>query len=254
MSQQINLFNPIFLKQKKYFSALMMAQGLGLFLVGCLLMVIYAEFQVSYLSRNATETSTQLLKAKSQLISVSAQFAPREANPALENEIRNADANVHSMQKVFDALHSGEFGDTKGYSSYFRAFARRIVDGVWLTGVSINGAGHDIGLKGRALKPEYVPLYLSRLSQEADMQGKSFSALDMQVPKADPAATVNSSGPAAPGVPPVQAVSKGAVASSANATASTTASAGVAAPAFAPYIEFDLEASGVASVAKDKNP
>ncbi|HSY28308.1 MAG TPA: MSHA biogenesis protein MshI, partial [Burkholderiaceae bacterium] len=112
MSQQINLFNPIFLKQKKYFSAVAMAQGLGLIFLGCLLLVVYAKFQVSLRSREAAVSSAQLLKTKGQLISITAQFAPHQSDPALDQKIKDAEANVKSLQGIFDALQSGEFGST----------------------------------------------------------------------------------------------------------------------------------------------
>ncbi len=47
MSQQINLFNPIFLKQKKHFSAATMAQALGLILLGCVILSAYVSYRVN---------------------------------------------------------------------------------------------------------------------------------------------------------------------------------------------------------------
>jgi hypothetical protein len=88
-------------------------------------------------------------------------------------------------------LQGGGFGNTKGYSGYFRAFSRQIVDGLWLTGVGIVGAGHDISLRGRTINPELVPVYLTRLKREPEMQGKSFSALNIQTPKVDAPAYVD---------------------------------------------------------------
>ena len=49
MSQQINLFNPIFLKQRKYFSLLAMLQALGLIVLGSLFLYGYALYQVEQL-------------------------------------------------------------------------------------------------------------------------------------------------------------------------------------------------------------
>ncbi|HXA48379.1 MAG TPA: MSHA biogenesis protein MshI, partial [Burkholderiaceae bacterium] len=68
MSHQINLYNPIFLKQKKYFSAATMVQGLAVILLGCLLLVGYAQLQLSIRTREAAESAAQLLKTKGQLI------------------------------------------------------------------------------------------------------------------------------------------------------------------------------------------
>lgn len=211
MSQQINLFNPIFLKQKKYFSAVTMAQGLGVILLGCLLLVAYAEFQLSIRAKEAAASTALLLKTKADLIAISAKFAPHQSDPALDVEIKNAETDINSVQRVFDTLQSGELGNANGYSSYFRAFSRQIVDGLWLTDISIRGSGRDIGLSGRTLNPELVPVYLTRLRRETDMQGKSFSTLEMRVPKADPSASADS----------------------------RTAKS----PAMAPYVEFTLQSS-----------
>jgi Tfp pilus assembly protein PilN len=103
----------------------------------------------------------------------------------LEEEILKSETEVKSMQQVFETLRKGEFGNTKGYSEYLRAYSRQIVGGVWLTGLSIYGAGNEIGIKGRATRPELIPTYISRLKSEAVMQGKTFATLEMQVPEAE---------------------------------------------------------------------
>lgn len=200
MSQQINLFNPIFLKQKKYFSAVTMLQGLGLILLGCLLLIAYAEFQLSIRTHEAASSSALLLRTKAQLITITAQFAPHQSDPALDKQVKEAEADINAAQRVFDALQSGEFGNTKGYSSYFRGFSRQVVDGLWLTGISIYGAGHDINLSGRTVNPELVPAFLTRLRREQDMQGKSFSTLEMDTPtpEAAPGVDIKAAKPRSP--------------------------------------------------------
>ena len=225
MSRQINLYNPIFLKQKKYFSAATMVQGLGLILIGLLLLVAYAQLQLSIRTKQAADSAALLLKTKAQLITINSKFAPLQSDPVLDLEIKDTESEIQSVEHVFDALKSGEFGDTKGYSSYFRAFARQIVDGLWLTGITIYGAGHDINLSGRTSKPELVPVYLTKLKREPEMQGKSFAALDMKIPKLDPSPESD----AKPGKT----------------------------PAFAPYIEFNLQSiddgdAGATAGAKSK--
>jgi hypothetical protein len=184
MSQQINLFNPIFLKQKKYFSAVTMVEALALILFGCILLTIYARLQLSTLTAEAAVTTNQLKAAQTQLAKVTAEYGPKQKNKMLEAELQEAETNVISLQRVFEILKKGEFGNTKGYAEYWRAFARQSTDGVWLTGLSIYGAGNEIGVKGRALQPEMVPAYITRLKREPIMQGKSFSALEMQAPDA----------------------------------------------------------------------
>jgi len=177
VSQQINLFNPIFLKQKKYFSASTMAQSLGLILLGVVLVVIYANYQLYKLNQESVLVSAQLSASQSQLARVNAEMGSRQKSTLLADEIVRSDAEVKNLQQVFETLRKGEFGNTKGYSDYFRGFSRQIVGGLWLTGLTIYGAGNEIEIKGRATKPESVPAYISRLKRESVMQGKTFATL-----------------------------------------------------------------------------
>lgn len=214
MTQQINLFNPIFLKQKKHFSAVTMAQGLGLIVLGAIAVVIYARLQLSSMEREAVATSTQLASTKAQLAKVSAEYMPREASKALAAEIEQLQKQFASQRQAFALVMNGGLGDTKGYSEYMRAFARQSVSGLWLTGFTMQGAGAEIELRGRSLQPELVPAYLGRLRNETVMNGKSFATLAMAVPEKT-------------GTP--QGEGTGAAEAAENA----------------PYIEFTLRSSGV---------
>lgn len=185
MSQQINLFNPIFRKQKKYFSALTMAQTLGMIVAGAVVLAAYGRFQLSRLDQQVAASNAQLAAVQKQLDLFKAQAGARQTSKALEDEVRKMEAEVKSLQSAFGTLRNGEFGNTKGYSEYLKAFARQIIDGVWLTGFHISGTGAEIGLQGRALQPELVPAYIGRLKNEPVMRGKSFAALEMQVPQVE---------------------------------------------------------------------
>jgi hypothetical protein len=185
MSQQINLFNPIFLKKKKYFSAVAMVQSLGLLVLGSALVAGYAHFQVERLGKEAATTASQLADAQAQLTKLRAENVPLQKSQALQNQIAKSETEMQSLKQVFDVLQTGDIGNTKGYSEYLRAFSRQIVDGVWLTRLTLVGAGNEIAIDGRALHPELVATYMNRLKREPVLQGKSFGTLQMQVPQAE---------------------------------------------------------------------
>ena len=157
MSQQINLFNPIFLKQRKIFAASTMAQSLGVIVLACVLLSVYASWQVQAREKQTAESAAQVSKLKARLDNAAIQFAPHQADQSLANQLQKTEDDVNSLQRVTNELNGGGFGDTKGYSLYFSSFSRQIVDGLWLTGVDINGAGQQIGLRGRALRADLVP-------------------------------------------------------------------------------------------------
>ncbi len=199
MSQQINLFNPIFLKQKKIFAASTMVQSLAVIVLACALIAVYAGWQVKMREKQAADSTMQLSKLKARLDSAAIQFAPHPVDELLVSQLQKTEDDVNSLQRVEDALNGGGFGDTRGYSIYFRSFSRQIVDGLWLTGININGAGQQIGLKGRALRADLVPEYLKRLGREADMKSKTFATLDMKVPLVEvPVGSDGKSKPPAP--------------------------------------------------------
>lgn len=191
MSQQINLFNPIFLKKEKHFSALTMVQALGLILIGCIVLVVYANRQLSHLEMEAQSTAAQLRQAQAQLNMLNTTLKVEDKTEQIEKEVVRAEAEVQGLRQAFEALRGGGFGNTEGYAEYMRAFARQIESGIWLTGFDIQGAGSDIGLQGRALKPELVPAYIGRLRRETVLQGKSFATLDMHVPAVEQGGQAN---------------------------------------------------------------
>lgn len=183
MSQQINLFNPIFLKQKKIFAALPMAKALGVLLLGVLAFALYAKQKVAALEKEAAAASLQLADKRIRQGAAMVEFAPRQKDPALAERLAAAEVELRALRKVSSALQGGEFGNTAGYAPYFKAFARQNIDGLWLTGVAIKGAGSEFELHGRALQPNLVPAYFARLARETVMQGKSFASLQLNQPQ-----------------------------------------------------------------------
>lgn len=183
MSQQINLFNPIFLKQRKYLSLLTILQALGLIVLGSLFFYGYALYQVGQLQRQSEESTRRFNAEQARLARYSAEFSPQQANMSLLAEVQGLERALEEQTRMVDTLKSGSVGNTTGYSQYMRAFSRQVVQGLWLTGFKVTGDATQISLTGGVLEPELLPIYIQRLSREKSMQGKSFSALQMQQPK-----------------------------------------------------------------------
>ena len=229
MSQQINLFNPIFLKQKKVFTALPMAQALGVVVAGALLLTWYAGQRVADLEGSAAAGKTLLADRERRLVEANKQFAPRQKSATIETEVAQAEVELRSLQQVESVLRDGTLGNAAGYAEYFRAFSRQNVSGLWLTGVSIVGAGNDIGVQGRAMQPTLIPAYIARLKSEPVMHGKSFASLDISRPEAQLM-------PAAAPPPPATGAAGAAAPAAAPVPASTTA----------PFVQFSLQSTALA--------
>jgi len=179
VSQQINLFNPVFLQQKKLFSARTMGAALLVLFIGVAALDAYGRLRLEALQKEADAGAAQLNQKQARLTNVGKEFAPRQKSAAVEAELAEVEGQLAALREVSGVLERGELGNTQGYAEYFRALARQHVDGLWLTGVSIAGAGVDIGVRGRALDPQRVPGYLNRLTSEPVMRGKSFGSLSI---------------------------------------------------------------------------
>jgi hypothetical protein len=179
MSQQINLFNPVFLQKKQVFTATTMALSLGVLVLGLTAFGVAARFRAASLQVQADAGAAQLEKTRKRLASVSSEFRPRQQDPKLAEEVAAAQGELLALKEVAGVIERGELGNTEGYAEYFRALARQSVDGLWLTGVSIAGAGLDIGVRGRAMDPALVPGFLGRLRNERVMQGKPVGSLQI---------------------------------------------------------------------------
>jgi hypothetical protein len=239
VSQQINLFNPIFLKQKRIFTALPMVQALGVILAGALLLTWYASSSVDDLEQSASDGKAVLAKREQQLSKANTQFKPRAKDARLEAELADAEAELTALNNVATVLQGGALGNTAGYAEYFRAFSRQSVSGLWLTGVSITGAGTDIGLQGRAMHATLIPNYISRLTGENILRGKTFASLEIGRPQAQPApAEAPVSAPATlAAVPGMSAPAAAALAPAPVAPATP------AAPAEPRFVEFNLRST-----------
>lgn len=217
MSQQINLFNPAFEKQKQVLSAATMAQGLLVIAVAGTALYWYGARQASRLDDAQAQLQAQLKQRQARLAKVQTDYPARIKDPAIAQSLVQGEAERTALLDAQKVLEGGDLGNTHGYSAYFRAFANGRVNGLWLTGASIVGAGSQIGLQGRALQAALVPAYISALGKQPVLRGKTFARLDIAAGAPKPAA-------AAPAVP-----------------AAMAAGAMPGAPAM-PYLDFDLQA------------
>lgn len=177
MSQQINLYNPLFMKREKYFSARAMLQALGMIAAGLAVFCAYAMFQMREFERLARDSQAQLVSQRDQFVKLGGRLAPQGRSKALEAEVSRLEAEVKARQAVVVALRSGELGNTAGFSGYFSAFGRKSMPGVWLTGFSVGEGGNELQVRGRVLHPDLVPAYLRALNDEAVMRGRQVTEL-----------------------------------------------------------------------------
>lgn len=199
MSQQINLCNPLFRKQEKYFSAATMMQSLAIILVATLLFYAYLRYQSADLVQQAQKMAQRQTDAQQKLSQAAATMGARKPSPVLVDNVAQAEQAIRAQQMVLDLLAQGELGNQTGFSVYFQALSRQTINGLWLTGFELIGAGSQISINGRALQAELIPQFINKLKLEPSFAGAHFTALDISLPP--PTSDTTSPNESAPSLP-----------------------------------------------------
>ena len=179
MSQQINLYNPLF-ERKRDLLSLPGAIALWSLAVGVVVVALVAmAVRTSDLERTLAQLSAEREATHADMTRLSSQLAARKPASDLAAEEQRLEAALSSRKEVMSALQAGAIGDTHGFSEHLRAFTRQSFNGLRLTGLKIANAGRVIVIEGHARRPEMVPNYLQRLSREEVMRGHAFAELEM---------------------------------------------------------------------------
>lgn len=182
MSQQINLYSPLFRRQKKVFSAVALLQAIGLVVLVVAVFYFYLSAQSSLLELRAADSSRQLQSELERLKVYSAQQSPEMRAKSLAERRKTLEAGFNERTQALEAMDKGALGRTEGYSGLLRALARLSMDGLWLTRVRFSEEKAEAFIAGRATRPELVPLYIQRLRTEEKLQGQDFSSLEITRP------------------------------------------------------------------------
>lgn len=177
--QQINLYQPMFRQQKRIFSAMTMLQISGFFLVVLAAAYGYNVHSLNPFRVELARTTAEFDRLAARIEQVRAA-APGQAEVKLvEREIARLSQELESGRRLKQALATGSFGNTQGFSSYFEALARGHVDGAWLTDIAIAQGGGKLDFSGKTIDPELVPLYLRRLSEAPVFRKRGFNVLEL---------------------------------------------------------------------------
>ena len=180
MNQQINLYQPVFRKQKKVFSALAMLQ-VGFFSVLLFsLSGAYSYFQLRELQEQEQASASRLENMQRQIAALQSTNSDQSAIRLLDAEINRLTREIENKKQLADALSRGAYANTEGFSKHLEAIARQHVEGSWLTSIDLHEGGTILYMNGVTYSAELLPVYLQRLLQEDIFSGTSFNVLGME--------------------------------------------------------------------------
>ena len=177
MRQQVNLFLPMFRKERKVFSARTLLLICTLALVALLFAYGYSRWQLARLDGTLADLREQHAALASQL----ATLKPPAADiPALDARMKTLKARLQARRQLVNDINGLIEANRRGFAGQFRALAREHVAGLWLTGLEINRQRDGVVLKGVALEPQLVPAYLQKLPVQGAFRGVDFHTVELK--------------------------------------------------------------------------
>ena len=217
MTQQINLYNPVFLRRNPLLEpAALLAYAVVAVLVLMLTANVMVRQQRTQNEALAGALDAQIKAEQEKVAALAAQRSALKKDAVLEAEQGRLETLVRGRRASLTAIQTGAVGSTTGFSEHMRALARQSVSGLWLTGFSIGSGGSEVSLRGRMLDAGLLPRFLGKLGTEKAFEGRGFKALLIDQPKpADseaialaPVAQMAASTPQAASQPGVQATAR----------------------------------------------
>ena len=163
MQQQINLFQPVFRREAKVFSARTLAQILALALVLGVAGVALLQLQLSRHSatRNLLDSQYRALETRLQTLENRGDIAQLTA---LDTRIEGLQRRLVDGAVELAEMRGLMLARSTGFAPLLDALARHPLDGLWLTGIRMQDG--ELELQGVARSPEAIPNYLALLGDD----------------------------------------------------------------------------------------
>lgn len=174
MNQQINLYQPIFRKEKIVFSArtiFWLAVG---FIVILLLWSILVEQRVAGLEAEHERQAAAEQRAIDQLAELQRTMPPSEPDAELIDRVETLEQRRDNMRESLEILQRRLPRQRAALGERLDALARQVPRGLWLTGLEMGAAGNGLSIHGRALSPRLVPEFVDALASEPALTGLGF--------------------------------------------------------------------------------
>jgi Tfp pilus assembly protein PilN len=158
MAQQINLFSPILLTPKRYFSAAAMLRALAACALALALLCGWSVWRTHALQRDLAVTAPLQDSERERLRAALAALPDAgKDTQALEQEASAAEQALAERQRLLDAL-GGDDAARRSPAALLRRLAQTLPAPVWLSEVKLTG--QRLELSGQTLQPEALQTWL----------------------------------------------------------------------------------------------
>ncbi len=180
MAQQINLCNPIFLTQKRYFSASTMVRSLGVFVLLGGLLSGYWSWTLQSLSAgyqlSVSNNQREITRLQAAIQANRANAAPADAAQVRDLQARQAELQQRELLLI--ELKRGLLREGYGHAAHLQLVARSIPPQAWVT--EIRADDLRLELSGYTLEPAALNGWVARLADSPLLEGQQLSVVKVE--------------------------------------------------------------------------
>ena len=180
MPQQINLCTPIFLTQKRYFSANTMAQAMGVFLLLGGSLSAYWTWSLNQVSagyqQSVATNQREIDRLQAAIIVSKASTGPADA--ALVQELKQNREALQRREQLLEDLRRGLTREGWGHSARLQLVAQSIPPQAWVTEIKADDT--RLELSGYTLEPAALNVWMARLAASPLLQGQQLATVKVE--------------------------------------------------------------------------
>ena len=181
MNQQINLYRKRATAATEGVSASTLVISVVVLAVLLAGLTGFKRMQLDNLRDELASAQTREAAIVGRIDVLGEQLSPGD-DAGLAALLEQAGQSLADSERVLGFLEGGAIGRRDGFSRHLAALARRELDGLWLTRITVTAPDSRVALTGRALRPDLVPAYLKALAGERAFSGMRFNQFLMERP------------------------------------------------------------------------
>lgn len=178
MYQQINLYQPVFRRQHKVFSARTLLQIFAVMTVLLLALYGHARWTLAGLQHTSAAMGKQYEQLATRL-GVLEGAGKSEAAMSLDAEVDHLQNTIAARKRLLEQFSQLSIRERPGFGDVFDTLAQHSLPGLWLTGISLLEDGYT-ELRGTAVNARLVPRYLQLLPEQGQLNSLNPGSVSLE--------------------------------------------------------------------------
>lgn len=140
---------------------------------------LFADYRLQSIDDEMQIVVTQEAIAARRLENIRTTIAAVVGEKSWDEQLEDALEELGQRRDILKLVQGPALGETEGFARHLRAMSRQDIDGIWLTFIGLSGDGLATRIEGRALKAEFIPMYVQNLTDELPFSSQRFQQFEI---------------------------------------------------------------------------